>query len=115
MQPSLFTDSSNPANVTTSTSTLCLTMKDIDSRPPGHSLNQDSTIKDSLRVAWHGVESLLQKAERLTAGTPFRTPIAVVNVLIELGNVSPCLILQTTFADNCPRPLSTIKTHWKNW
>ena len=66
-------------------------------------------------MAWHGVESLLQKAERLTAGTPFLTPIAIVNVLIELGNVSPSLTLHETFAENFPRPLSTIKTHWKNW
>ena len=52
-------------------------------------------------MAWHGVESLLQKAEKLVAGTPFRSPIAVVNVLIELGNVCPSLTLHATFADNC--------------
>ena len=67
--------------------------------PVGHSFNQNSTMKDNLRIAWHGVESFLQKAERLTAGTPFRTPIAVVNVLIELGNVSLSLTLHATFAD----------------
>jgi hypothetical protein len=61
-------------------------------------------------MAWHGVELLLQKAERLTAGTPFRTPIAIVNVLIELGNVCPSLTLHATFADNRPRPLSTART-----
>ena len=51
-------------------------------------------------MAWHGVEWLLQKAEKLTTGTPARTPIAVVNILIELGNVSPFLTLHTTFANN---------------
>ena len=53
-------------------------------------------IKDNLRTAWHGVESLLQKAERATAGTPFQSPIALVNVLIALGNVCPSLALHVT-------------------
>ena len=66
-------------------------------------------------MAWRGVESLLQKAERVTAGTPFRTPIAIVNVLIELGNVSPSITLHATFADNCPRLLLTVRMQWKNW
>ena len=113
----MFTDSSSPANVATSGSTssliLCLIMKDINSFV-GHNLNQNSTIKDNLRTAWHGVELLLQKAQKATAGTPFQGPIAVVNVLIELGNVCPSFALHVTFADNCPRPLSTARTHWKN-
>ena len=68
-------------------------------------------IKDNLRIAWHGVESLLQKAERLTAGTPFRTPIAIVNVLIELGNVFLSFTLYDTFVDIYSRPLLTARTH----
>ena len=44
-------------------------------------------------MAWHGVESLLQKAERSAAGTPFQSPLAIVNVLIELGNVWVPLLL----------------------
>ena len=68
-------------------------------------------IKDNLRIAWHGVESLLQKAERLTAGTPFRTPIAIVNVLIELGNVFLSFTLHDTFVDIYSRPLLTARTH----
>ena len=39
-------------------------------------------------MAWHGVESLLQRTEESTAGTPLQSPISIVNVLIELGNVS---------------------------
>jgi hypothetical protein len=66
-------------------------------------------------MAWRGVESLLQKAERSAAGTPFQSPIAIVHVLIELGNACPSLTLHATFADNCRRPLSTTRTHWKNW
>ena len=50
-------------------------------------------------MAWHGVESLLQKTERLAAGTPFQTPIAIVNVLIELGSVWPFFSLHGMFAD----------------
>jgi hypothetical protein len=46
-------------------------------------------------MAWHGVESLLQKAERSAAGITFQTPLAMVNVnfLIDLGNVCPSLTL----------------------
>ena len=66
-------------------------------------------------MAWHGVESLLLKAERSTAGTPFQSPFAIVNVLIDFGNVCPSLTLHATFADNCHRPLLTTRTPWKNW
>ena len=83
--------------------------------PIGDSVNQNTAIKNNLRIAWHGVESLLQKVERSTAGTPFQGPFAIVNVLIELGNVCPCLSLLATFADNRPRPLLTARTHWKDW
>ena len=65
-------------------------------------------------MAWHGVESLLQMAEKSAAGTPFQSPFAIVNVLIELGNVRSSRTLHVTFADNCHRPLSTTRTHWKN-
>jgi hypothetical protein len=51
-------------------------------------------------MAWHGVNSSLQKAERSVAGTFFQNPFAIVNVLIELGNVCPTLTLHTTFVDN---------------
>ena len=54
-------------------------------------------------MAWIGVESLLQKAERSAAGTPFQSPFAMVNVLIELGNVCLSFTLQARFADNSPR------------
>ena len=92
MKPSLSTGSFTSLNVTTSTSTSSLRFVVNNERYQlstlGHP-NQNSTIKDNLRMAWHGVESLLQKAERSVAGTPFQSPIAAVNVLIELGNVCP--------------------------
>ena len=93
-------------------------MKDVNLLSPlvDHSnLDQISTIKDNLKTAWHGVELLLQKAEKSAAGTPFQTPFAIVNILIELGNVCPLFTLHATFADNRHRPLSTTRTHWKNW
>ena len=57
-------------------------------------------MKNNLRIAWHGVESLLKMAERSAAGTPFQSPFAIVNVLIELGNVCPTLTLHAMFADS---------------
>jgi hypothetical protein len=44
-------------------------------------------------TAWHGVEQLLKKAEKSLSGTPFQTPFAAVNVLIDLGNVCPVPLL----------------------
>jgi len=44
-------------------------------------------------MAWHGVEQLLKKVERSLYRTPFQTPFAAVNVLVELGNVCPFLAL----------------------
>ena len=64
-------------------------------------------------MAWHGVEALLRKAERSVAGTPFQSPIAIVNVLIELGNACSSLTLDAMFADIPHRPLSKTMTHCK--
>ncbi|KAG6886715.1 hypothetical protein C0995_005628 [Termitomyces sp. Mi166 len=44
------------------------------------------TTKDTLRTTWHGVELVLKKVEGLLAGTPLKTPIGAVNVLIDLTN-----------------------------
>ena len=49
-------------------------------------------------MTWHGVESLLKKAERSAAGTPFQSPLAIVNVLIDLGNVCCSLTLHAMLA-----------------
>ena len=66
-------------------------------------------------MAWHGVEQLLKKVEGLLDGTPFKTPIAAVNVLIELENVCSSLPLNATFTNNYHRPLSRTRTRWRNW
>ena len=36
-------------------------------------------------MAWIGAESFLRKAERSVAGTPFQSPFAIANVIVELG------------------------------
>ena len=50
---------------------------------------------------------------RMPGGRQLELPFRV-NVLIELGNVCFSLTLHTKFADDCHRPLSTTRTHWKN-
>ncbi|KAG5348658.1 hypothetical protein C0989_009146 [Termitomyces sp. Mn162] len=41
------------------------------------------------KSAWHGMQILLKMVEKLLEGTPVNTPIAAVNVLIDLGSVCP--------------------------
>jgi hypothetical protein len=55
-------------------------------RPP-NSPAQNSSAKDRLRTALHGVEQLLQKVGRCLDGTPFKAPISALHVLIEVANV----------------------------
>ncbi|KAG6826708.1 hypothetical protein H0H92_014784 [Tricholoma furcatifolium] len=43
-----------------------------------------SKAKEVLDTAWHGFTMLLGKVEGLLAGTPFKTPVVAVNVLIQL-------------------------------
>ncbi|KAG6901174.1 hypothetical protein C0995_015949, partial [Termitomyces sp. Mi166 len=45
-----------------------------------------ATMKETLQTTWHGVELVLKKVEGLLAGTPLKTPIGAVNVLIDLRN-----------------------------
>ncbi|KAG6825733.1 hypothetical protein H0H92_002621 [Tricholoma furcatifolium] len=44
-----------------------------------------SKVEEVLGTAWHGFTMLLGKIEGLLGGTPFQTPVAAVNVLIQLG------------------------------
>ena len=69
-----------------------------------------STTKGQLRVAWHGIELVLQKAEKLLGGTPFKTPIAALNVLIDVKNVYCHSWLPKMSVDPPPRLLQTIGT-----
>ncbi|KAG6808708.1 hypothetical protein H0H92_003195, partial [Tricholoma furcatifolium] len=55
-----------------------------------------SKAKEGLRTAWHGFTMFLGKFEGLLAGTPFKTPVAAVNVLIQLQK----LIFVEAVSDN---------------
>ena len=76
--------------------------------PPGL-----STMKDKLRVAWHGTELVLQKAENLLVGTSFKTPVAALNVLIDVKNVHCHSWHPKMSVDPFPRLLQIIGTRSK--
>lgn len=58
------------------------------SHPPiNASASSDSKIKESFALAWNGFQLLSKKVESFLDGTPFKTPVAVLNVLIDIGNV----------------------------
>ncbi|KAF9014564.1 hypothetical protein BDZ89DRAFT_1142197 [Hymenopellis radicata] len=45
--------------------------------------------KETAKVTWSGIEMLLKGAEKFLEGTPFSTPVAVINTLVEvIHNVS---------------------------
>ncbi|KAG6887983.1 hypothetical protein C0992_010011 [Termitomyces sp. T32_za158] len=39
-----------------------------------------------MKIAWHGVQMLLKKFEKVLDGTPLKSPVNAVNILIDLGN-----------------------------
>ncbi|KAG6823957.1 hypothetical protein H0H87_012810, partial [Tephrocybe sp. NHM501043] len=43
-------------------------------------------MRSGLLTAWSGTQMLLSRVAGLLDGTPFKTPVAAVNVLIKLGN-----------------------------
>ncbi|KAG6806540.1 hypothetical protein H0H87_002591, partial [Tephrocybe sp. NHM501043] len=47
---------------------------------------RNTKMKSGLLTAWSGTQMLLSRAAGLLDGTPFKTPVAAVNVLIKLGN-----------------------------
>ena len=55
--------------------------------PEKSSIQSESKMKESLVLAWRGFQLLSKKIEAFLDGTPFKTPVAVLNVLIDLGNV----------------------------
>ena len=67
-----------------------------------------STTKGKLCVAWHGIELVLQKAEKLLEGTPFKTPVAALNVLVDIKNVHCHSWHVKIMSDPSPRLLQTI-------
>ena len=49
-------------------------------------VKKPSKVKRNIKLAWHGIEQVLQKTEKFLDGTPFKTPIAVLNILIDIAN-----------------------------
>ncbi|KAG6844671.1 hypothetical protein H0H87_004903 [Tephrocybe sp. NHM501043] len=47
---------------------------------------RNTKMKSGLITAWSGTQMLLSRVEGLLDGTPFKTPVAAVNILIKLGN-----------------------------
>ncbi|KAG6886474.1 hypothetical protein C0992_003790 [Termitomyces sp. T32_za158] len=39
-----------------------------------------------MKIAWHGIQMLLQKFGKVLDGTPLKNPVNAVNILIDLGN-----------------------------
>ena len=70
-----------------------------------HDPIESSKAKDILRTTWHGLQYLLKSVEGCLDGTPFKTPITAINVVIELGNVCSSLLVDATSADKHHRLL----------
>ncbi|KAG6842661.1 hypothetical protein H0H87_011321, partial [Tephrocybe sp. NHM501043] len=85
-------DHSAPAQGPTGTGMLSI-LPQLTSVDPFTARN--TRMKSGLLTAWSGTQLLLSKVEGLLAGTPFKTPVATVNVLIKLGNVCPLCVFYT--------------------
>ena len=59
---------------------------------PAHDPIENSKAKEILRTTWHGLQYLLKNVEGCLDGTPFKTPITAINVVIEVGNVCSSLV-----------------------
>ena len=70
---------------------------------PARDLIENSKAKEILRTTWHGLQYLFKSVEGCLDGTPFKTPIAAINVVIELGNVCPSLVVDASSADKYHR------------
>ncbi|KAG6808827.1 hypothetical protein H0H92_002752, partial [Tricholoma furcatifolium] len=71
-----------------------------------------SKAKEVLDTAWHGFTMLLGKAEGLLAGTPFQTPVAAVNVLIQLGKLT-CIEAVNDNKDSLGEQMDRLETRLK--
>ena len=70
---------------------------------PPHDPIQNSKVKEILRTTWHRLQHLLKIVEGCLDGTPFKTPIIAINVVIELGNVRSSLVVDASLADKYHR------------
>ena len=50
-------------------------------------VTSQSKVKENFVTAWNGFTLLSKKLESFLDGTPFKTPLAVFNVLVDIGEV----------------------------
>ena len=58
----------------------------LEPQPSKETAEKPSKVKRNIKLAWHGIEQLLQRTENFLDGTPFKTPVAVLNTLIDIAN-----------------------------
>ena len=63
-------------------------------------VEKPSNVKRNLILAWHGIEQLLQRTEQFLNGTPFKTPVAVLNTVIDIANARYFLSICFDFSSN---------------
>ncbi|KAG6810247.1 hypothetical protein H0H87_011246 [Tephrocybe sp. NHM501043] len=76
-------DHSTPAQGPTGTGMLSILAQLTQVDP---STARNTKMRSGLLTAWSGTQMLLSRVAGLLDGTPFKTPVAAVNVLIKLGN-----------------------------
>ena len=70
-------------------------------------VEKPSKVKRNIKIAWQGIEQLLLRSEKFLDGTPFKTPVAVLNTVIGIANaryfLPICFDLSSNFALGCCR------------
>ena len=74
-------------NITTSHNPDGSTIIVLEPQPNKETVERPSEVKRNIKLAWHGIEQLLQRTEKFLGGTPFKTPVAVLNTVIDIANV----------------------------
>lgn len=80
---------------------VCLTIID-----PGviEGLLAISKAEEYLSLAQGGLKLFLRKVELLLAGTPFKAPVTIINILISLAEVRPSsTLIQSLLTRHCFR------------
>ena len=63
-------------------------------QPNKETVEKPSKVKRNIKLAWHGIEQLLQRTEKFLDGTPFKTPVAVLNTLIDIASAREFLLIR---------------------
>jgi hypothetical protein len=68
-----------------------------------------SKTEEYLSLARGGLKLFLHKLESFLEGTPFKVPVAVINVLIDLAEVcSSSTLIELLLTRHCFRPITTM-------